>query len=33
MILSKLFEEFINLYFISLKFVKFDGQGIFIEFE
>jgi len=33
MILSKLFEEVINLYFILLKFGKFDGRGIFIEFE
>jgi hypothetical protein len=33
MILSKLFDEVINLYFILLKFVKFGGRGIFIEFE
>jgi hypothetical protein len=32
-ILSKVFEEVINLYFILLKFVKFGGRGIFIEFE
>jgi hypothetical protein len=32
-IVSKQFEEVINLYFTLLKSVKFDGRGIFIEFE